>query len=162
MKEISEAEGVQHRIVSRATIEHGPFPTPDVAEGWVEARRAGQTLAEVAAAAGVREGVVRVATRPYGPFRANQGAKTPEGVETLETIAKRAKVAPVTVLQWRKKGRLPEPDFVTARGRLVWLSVTIENWLASDQGPPHSCDRCGAICWSISRHKGHVHRAAPT
>lgn len=158
VKEISEAEGVQHRIISRATVEHGPFPAHEVVEDWAEARRSGQTLTEVAQAAGVREGVVRVATRPYGPFRANQGAKTPDGLETLETIAKRCKVAPVTVLQWRKAQRLPAPDFVTARGRLVWLSATIDRWLESPGGPHQTCSICGARCWSVSRHVGHVHR----
>lgn len=158
MAELSAREGVRHQIVSKATVEHGPFPSVEVIEAWAEARRAGQTLESVARTAGVRSGVVRVATRPYGPFRASQGAKTPQGLETVETIAKRAKVAPVTALQWRKAGRLPLPDFITARGRYVWLPATIDRWFDSDEGPPHTCDKCGARCWSVSRHAGHVHR----
>jgi hypothetical protein len=36
--DIARDAGVAHQHVSRATIDHGPFPAPDVVTAWVEAR----------------------------------------------------------------------------------------------------------------------------
>lgn len=45
---IARAEGISHQLVSRATRDHGPFPS-DVVEQWVQARRAKRTVAHIAA-----------------------------------------------------------------------------------------------------------------
>ncbi len=112
-----------------------------------------------AAEAGVSAGVVRRATARHGPF-APPGPRTPDGVESLETVARRAGVAPVTALHWSRKGRLPEPDFVTARGRVLWLPRTIDRWLES--GELETCPECGARCLSAARHSVQAHRAVTT
>ncbi len=49
----------------------------------------------------------------------------------VTAVAQRARVSGPTVLRWRSSMLLPESDFVTARGRPLWLSATVETWLNS-------------------------------
>ena len=153
---IAAAEGVAHQYVSQVTREHGPYPAPEIIQRWVEGREAGRTLAAIAEEAGVPIAMIRRETKPYGPFRLPI-RRTPEGVETLGSIATRVGLNPVTILKWRDTGRLPEPDFVTASGRQVWLSSTIDRWLDDTDDEHEVCGLCGARCLSVSRHVGAVH-----
>ncbi len=86
--EIAPAEGVSHQLVSRLTVELGPFPWPEVVTAWVEGRRRSRTLAAIAAEHGVRPAVVRRETAAYGPFPF-PGAKLPEGVLGVKGLARR-------------------------------------------------------------------------
>ena len=132
---IAATEGVAHQYVSRATRDHGPYPAPEVIQGWVEERRLGRTLSTIADKAGVPESTTRRETAPFGPFRA-PGHPLPDGVEGVSTIAKRAGVSSATVMHWRDSGRLPDPDFITAAGRQLWLPSTIDQWLQETSSRP--------------------------
>ena len=45
VSDIARREGVAHQLVSRYTAEAGPFPSEEVVQEWVRARRAGKTIA---------------------------------------------------------------------------------------------------------------------
>lgn len=135
---LARAEGVSHQIVSRATRDHGPYPAAEVVDAWADARRAGRTLAVIADEYGVAPSVVRRETAKLGPFPM-PGARLPEGVLGVSAVAARAGVSSATAIRWRDTGRLPDPDFVTARGRQLWLPTTIDAWLG-ESGRPRSAD----------------------
>lgn len=154
--DIARTEGVRHQSVSRATRDHGPFPAPEVVRSWADARRSGSTIGAIAQAAGVRVATVRSETSRHGPFRP-PGPRLPTSVEGVESIARRVGVSPVTVGRWRDRGKLPNPDFTTARGRSLWLPRTIDAWLShADLGV---CPDCGARCISVGQHRAQSHRA---
>lgn len=153
--DIANDDGVSHQIVSRATTDHGPFPAPEVVEQWVAARRTGRTLAAIADQYEVRVERVRRVTKPYGPFP-GPGGRLPEGVIGLNGIARKAGVSAPSVTRWQRTGRLPEPDFTTAKGRPLWLPNTVQSWL--DTAPfLHECHVCGARCVSLGHHVAFVH-----
>lgn len=74
----------------------------------------------------------------------------------MTAFAQRAGVSGPTVLRWNASGRLPEPDFVTARGRPLWLPATVDNWLDSSD-VLLTCGVCGARCLSLAHHAKAVH-----
>jgi len=149
--DIARDAGVAHQTVSAATIEHGPFPSPDVVTAWVEDRRHGRTIAAIAYEWTVRPATVRNATRPHGPFR-TPGPRLPDGVVGVKGIANLARVTAPTVSRWVANGVLPAPDFVTARGRPLWLQFTVTRWLASTKTLA-TCPECGARCLSVIHHR---------
>jgi len=61
----------------------------------------------------------------------------------------------VTVMRWRRKGKLPGPDFVTAKQRPLWLPGTIETWL--ETADLETCPTCGSRCMSVGRHAATTH-----
>lgn len=148
---IARSEGTSHQMVSRATRDHGPFPAPDVVRRWIAARREGRTLANIGEQFGVPPATIRRATAPSGPFPM-PGPQLPDGVFGVATIARRVGVGTVSVLRWRDRGRLPAPDFVTSRGRSLWLPATIERWLATSEDLV-TCPACGAQCVSLRHHE---------
>lgn len=156
--QIARAEGVRHQYVSRRTIEYGPYPDPAVVEDWVAARRSGQHVSAIATTSGVSQSVIRAATKPHGPFRARY-TRTPEGVLGVTALADRVGMSEPAVLNWVRAGRVPEPDY-TVGGRRLWLTSTIEAWLAvADLA---HCPQCGARCLSLGQHRASAHRASPT
>lgn len=148
--DIAHDAGVAHQHVSRATIDHGTFPAPDVVTAWVEARTHGSTIAALAHEWAVRPATVRTATRPYGPFR-TPGPRLPDGVVGVKGIAAAAGVTSPTATRWVTNGVTPEPDFVTARGRPLWLQHTVTRWLATTTTLA-TCPHCGARCLSVTHH----------
>lgn len=97
-------------------------------------------------------GVVRRLTASAGPFP-NLRNGTPEGLETLQTIARRAGVSPRALRRWQHL--LPTPDWVTGRGRSVWMASTIDRWF--EGAPLAHCDLCGARPLSLAIHRGQRH-----
>jgi AraC-like DNA-binding protein len=153
---IARAEGTSHQLVSRATRDHGLFPSDEVVERWVQARRAKRMVSQIAEEYNVPQATIRGATAKYGPFPM-PGAQLPDGVMSISAVAARIGLKYPSVLRWRSTGRLPEPDFVTAKGRELWLNETNERWLeASDLA---QCPDCGARCLSLGRHRGAAHQA---
>ena len=152
---IAAAAGVSHQWVSKATAGHGPYPSAKVVEGWADARRAGKSVEEIAATHGVRAATVRRSTAPFGPFYA-RGPRLPTGIMNVSAIARRAGVSKPTVLRWQATGKLPEPNFTTARGRSLWLSTTVETWLSTSEALS-TCAVCGARCLSVPHHTAEVH-----
>lgn len=148
--DIARDAGVAHQHVSKATIDHGPFPAPDVVTAWVQARTDGRTIAAIAHEWTVRPATVRTATRPYGPFR-TPGPRLPDGVVGVKGIATAAGVTSPTATRWVTNGVTPEPDFITARGRPLWLHQTVTRWLATTKTLA-TCPRCGARCLSVTHH----------
>ncbi len=146
VKEIAARDGVSHQSVARATRGWGPFPSRESIEAWVEARHQRRSLAAIADEFGVLARVVQRFTLPHGPFP--RPAPTGlEGVETIESISRRIGLSDSVVRT--KRHLLPEPDWVTDKGRPVWLPRTIDRWLA--ETPPESCETCGATT-SACRH----------
>lgn len=154
VREIADRDGVSHQYVSRMTVEHGPYPAAEAVQEWVELRRAGHSVAAIAEEHGVRESVARQATRPFGPF-GTRGPRLPSGLVGVTTLAQRVGMGHPSVLRWVRTGRTPPPDFVTARGRVLWLDCTITAWL--DSGPLQECPRCGARCVSLGQHQARAH-----
>lgn len=152
---IARREGLSHQTVSRYTAEYGPFPSQDIVDEWAAARRSGRSLRQIAEAYDVQPAKIASATRPYGPFP-SIGPRLPDGVLAVSSIARIVGLNRVTVLRWRNLGRLPPPDFVTARGRALWLHTTIEKWLA-EQRCLTPCPACGALCLSVTQHASRSH-----
>ena len=153
---IAAEEGVAHQYVSQATRDQGPYPSREAVEEWVDARRAGKTSRQIADERNVSQGLVTRETRPHGPFR-GPGHPLPGGVMGVGSIAREVGLSPVTVLRWKRTGRLPQPDFVTAKGRPLWLPGTVAAWL-EDAELLSTCEACGARCLSVSRHVAMAHR----
>ena len=151
---IARAEGTTHQLVSRATCDHGPFPAPETVEQWVAARRSRRTIAQIAEDFGVPSPTIRRATAAHGPFPL-PGARLPDGVMGVASVAARVGLSLPSVLRWRATGRLPGPDFVTARGRELWLPGTIETWLSTAE--LSTCRVCGARCASLAHHRSAAH-----
>lgn len=148
---IARAEGTSHQLVSRSTRDHGPFPSDEVVEQWVQARRAKRMVSQIAEEYDAPQATIRRATAKDGPFPM-PGAQLPDGVMGITAVAARIGLKSPSVLRWRSSGRLPEPDFVTAKGRELWLAGTIERWLeATDLA---QCPDCGARCVSLAHHPG--------
>ncbi|QKE85103.1 hypothetical protein [Arthrobacter sp. NEB 688] len=150
MKEIAERDQVSHQTVTRATRGWGPFPSRETVEAWVEGRQRRRSLGAIALEFDVLPATVQRFTTPHGPFP--RPAQLPEGIETRESIARRAGVSDSAVRNWR---HLPEPDWTTATGRPVWLSTTIDRWLETDALA--RCDICGARPLSLKVHMGYLH-----
>ena len=141
---IAAQEGVAHQHVSQATRDHGPYPSQETVDEWVEARRAGKTSRQIADEHGVSPGLVTRTTRQFDPFR-GPGHRLPEGAMLVGSIAREVGLSPVTVLRWRRTGRLPEPDFVTAKGRPLWLPGRWSGgWWRRRCCPPARCAALGA------------------
>ncbi|GIL37563.1 hypothetical protein [Phycicoccus sp. DTK01] len=150
VKEIAERDRVNHQTVTRATSDWGPYPARETVEAWVEARQRRRPLGAIALEFGVLPATVQRFTTPHGPFP--RPAQVPDGIETRESIARRAGVSDSAVRKWR---HLPDPDWVTAKGRPVWLSSTIDRWLDSEALP--RCHVCGARPVSLTFHLGYRH-----
>ena len=149
--EIARECSVSHQIVSRSTLGHGPFPSEDTVAGWVEARRQRRTLHDIGQEYQVPPRRIGHRTATSGPFP--PPAKTPrlpDGLLGIAAIADRVGLASPAVLRWRAAGRLPPPDFVTARGRQLWLATTIERWLKDTD--LQTCPQCGARTRSVAKH----------
>ena len=83
--------------------------------------------------------IIRRHTAPLGPFWAH-GPRLPEGVLGVTAVAQRARVSGPTVIRWHRLGRLPEPDFVTARGPRFGCLPQSKTWLStSDAFRPAEC-----------------------
>lgn len=65
---IARAEGTSHQLVSRATRDHGPFPSDEVVALSVQARRAKRMVSQIAEEYDVPQATIRRATAKYGPF----------------------------------------------------------------------------------------------
>ena len=154
VKDIAKREGVSHQLVSRCTVDAGPFPAADVVQKWVVARRQGEPVAEIADRHDVQVGLVRRHTRPWGPFP-RRGPRLPAGVVGVKGIARLAGVSGPSAVRWVRTGRVPDPDFVTTSGRLVWMEATIINWLES--ADMSTCPTCGARCINVGRHSAAAH-----
>lgn len=152
---IARAEGTSHQLVSRATCEHGPFPSEEVVQQWVQARQARRTLSQIAEDFDIPQSTIRTATAKYGPFPL-PGTQLPDGVMGVAAVAARVGLKTPSVLRWQASGRLPKPDFVTAKGRELWLPGTIERWL--DEADLAACPDCGARCVSLAHHRSAVHQ----
>lgn len=113
-------------------------------------------VSQIAEEYDVPQATIRRATAKYGPFPM-PGAQLPDGVMGVTAVAARIGLKYPSVLRWRSTGRLPEPDFVTARRRELWLAGTIERWLEASDLP--QCPDCGARCLSLGRHRGAAHQA---
>lgn len=123
--DIARAEGVSHQLVSRATIEHGPFPPHDIDHGtqteWVRLRHDGWTLGATARHTGATRHQVAFSTKDHGPYPA-RGPRLPPGLIGVSDVARRLGVPRTTALRQIDQGLIPEPDFVTHAGRRIWLS----------------------------------------
>ena len=149
--EIAKGYGVSHQIVSRATVGHGPFPSEDTVAAWVAARRQRRTLQGIGNEYQVPPSRIGHHTAGYGPFPSPVGMRRlPEGLLGVAAVAERVGLASPAVLRWRAAGRLPAPDFVTARGRELWLTTTIDRWL--QEAGLQTCPQCGARARSVTRH----------
>lgn len=91
--EIADRAGVPVELVVRATDPYGPFPggrvpaRPDSdprSRAWVEQRRRGIRVIDIAAAAGVPHQTVSKTTLPYGPFP-RAGSPTEDQIRTWVT-----------------------------------------------------------------------------
>ncbi|MBT9257482.1 hypothetical protein KMZ32_16315 [Phycicoccus sp. MAQZ13P-2] len=155
VKDIAERDGVTHQSVTRATRAWGPFPAQECVDAWVEARSRGRTIRSIADEFAILPSVVQRLTSSRGPFpRPFTGI--PEGLETLQSIAVRAGVTHRALRHWQHL--LPPADWVTHRGRQVWLSATIDRWF---EGPTLDyCDLCGARPVSLAIHRGQRHAEA--
>lgn len=151
VKDIAERDHVNRQTVTRATRGYGPYPSREHVDAWVEARRQGRALWEIAQEFGIRPAVVQRMTRPHGPF-VRPSTRTPEGLETRESIARRTGVSNSAVGNWT---HLPEPDWITAAGRPVWLSTTIDRWLDTDALA--KCQICSARPLDLAIHMGQQH-----
>ncbi len=154
VSDIAIREAVAHQLVSRYTAEAGPFPSEEVVQDWVRARESGQTVGSIAATYSAPEGLISRSTRPWGPFRP-PGPRLPAGLVGGKGIARMAGVSDATGLRWVRTGRVPDPDFVTARSRPLWLSTTILRWL--EETDLQTCLICGARCVGLNRHRAAVH-----
>lgn len=152
--EIARREGVRHQYVSRVTVEHGPYPAPGIVADWVELRERGDSASIIAERYGIASGVVRRATRRFGPF-GGQGLRMPDGVVGVTTLARRVGMSHPAVLRWVRTGLTPPPDFVTGRGRLLWLDSTITAWIGRSN--LEKCPQCGALCRSLGQHRSRKH-----
>ena len=149
--EIAHEYGVSHQIVSRATLGHGPFPSEDTVAAWVTARRQRRSLREISREYQVPPNRIGHHTTASGPFPAPVGVRLlPEGLLGIAAIADRVGLASPAVLRWRAAGRLPQPDFVTANGRQLWLATTIDRWL--QDADLQTCSQCGARTRSVAKH----------
>jgi AraC-like DNA-binding protein len=149
--EIAREYGVSHQIVSRSTLGHGPFPSKDTLAAWVAARRQRRTLHDIAQEYQVPPRRIGHRTAAAGPYPAPVGTpRLPDGLLGIAAIADRVGLASPAVLRWRAAGRLPPPDFVTARGRHLWLATTIEQWLKDTD--LQTCPQCGARTRSVAKH----------
>ncbi len=157
--EIACAHGVSRQLVGAATAEFGPFPSMEQVERWVNARRARRTIRAIADECGVTPALVRRHTRRLGPFPA-PSSHLPEGVWGIGGVAARVKMTTPTVLHWRDRGFLPEPDFITARGRSLWLPSTVERWL-HETAELTECADCGAYTRSVGHHRSAAQHESP-
>jgi hypothetical protein len=149
--EIAREYGVSHQIVSRSTLGHGPFPSEDTVAAWVTARRQRRSLHEIGQEYQVPPRRIGHRTAASGPFPPPVGKpRLPEGLLGIAAIADRVGLATPAVLRWRASGRLPPPDFVTARGRQLWHATTIERWLKDTD--LRTCPHCGARTRSVAKH----------
>ena len=149
--EIARECSVSHQIVSRSTLGHGPFPSEDTVAAWVEARHQRRTLHKIGQEYRVPPHRIGHRTAASGPFPPPvRKPRQPEGLLGIAAIADRVGLASPAVLRWRAAGRLPPPDFVTARGRQLWLATTIERWLTDTD--LQTCDQCGARTRSVAKH----------
>jgi len=149
--QIAKDHGVSHQIVSRATLGHGPFPSEDTVAAWVAARRQRRTLHEISKEYQVPPRRIGHHTAASGPFPVPVGTRRlPDGLLGIAAIADRVGLASPAVLRWRTAGRLPPPDFVTARGRELWLATTIDQWLRETD--LQTCPHCGARTRSVAKH----------
>ena len=156
--EIAREHGVSHQIVSRSTLGFGPYPAEDTISAWVEARRQRRTLQQISEEYQVPAGLIGRHTAGHGPFPPPVGTRRlPDGLLGISAIAERVGLTSPPVLRWRAAGRLPDPDFVTARGRELWFEATIEEWL--DSADLQTCGECGARCYSVAQHHKAKHLA---
>lgn len=126
--DIARSEGISHQVVSRTTLEHGPFPPKHVDTAtqteWAQLRRSGWTLNEIAQQAGVTPHRVATATAGHGPYP-SVGRRLPPGLLGISEVARRRGIARNTAIKQIAQGLIPEPDFTTQAGRRLWLSSTI-------------------------------------
>ena len=155
VKEIARRDGVSHQLVSRCTVASGPYPSEDVVQQWVMARRDRQPVAAIAKKHDAPTVLVRRRTQPWGPFP-HARARLPAGVVGVNGIARLAGISKPAALGWVRSGRVPDPDFITSTGRLVWLENTITNWFEDAQLA--TCPTCGARCISLGQHNAAAHR----
>ena len=149
--EIAKDHGVSHQIVSRATLGHGPFPSQDTVAAWVAARRQRRTLHQISQEYRVPPSRIGHHTAASGPYPAPVATRRlPNGLLGIAAIADRVGLASPAVLRWRTAGRLPSPDFVTTRGRELWLTATIDQWL--QETDLQTCQDCGARTRSVAKH----------
>lgn len=153
--QIAKEHGVARQTVGSATAEFGPFPAMDVVDRWVRDRRLRRSAHEIAAEHGIPASLVRRHTRAHGPFP-HPEKPLPTSVWGIHHVARRAGVMTSTALGWRDRQLLPDPDFVTARGRQLWLVATIEQWLRETPGL-RRCPDCGAVCRSVGHHRSAKH-----
>lgn len=119
------------------------------------ARTARQAVAAIAKKHDAPTALVRRHTHPWGPFP-HARARFPAGVVGVNGIARLAGISKPAALGWVRTGRVPEPDFTTSTGRLVWLENTITNWFEDAQAA--TCPTCGARCISLGQHNAAAHR----
>ena len=149
--EIAREYSVSHQIVSRSTLGHGPYPSKDTLAAWVAARRQRRTLHDISQEYQVPPRRIGHHTAASGPYPTPVGTpRLPDGLLGIAAIADRVGLASPAVLRWRAAGHLPPPDFVTARGRDLWLATTIERWL--QDADLQTCPQCGARTRSVAKH----------
>ena len=159
--EIAKEYGVPHQVVSRSTHDHGPFPSHETVAAWVASRRERRSLRAISEDYHVPPGRIGHHTAAHGPFPPPTGIRPlPDGLMGVTAVADRVGLASPAVLRWRTAGRLPTPDFVTARGRELWLSTTIERWLQDAEF--QTCPDCGARCLALAKHRSARHHRPRT
>jgi len=67
VEKIARRDGVSHQLVSRCTIDSGPFPSENVVQQWAIARRNRQPVAAIAEKCDAPIALVRRHTQPWGP-----------------------------------------------------------------------------------------------
>lgn len=154
VKEIARRDGVSHQLVSRCTIDSGPYPCENVVQQWVIARRDRQSVAAIAEKYDAPIALVRRHTQPWGPFP-HARHRLPAGVVGVNGIARLAGISEPAALRWVRTGRIPDPDFITRTGRLVWLEHTIITWF--EDAKLATCPTCGARCISLGQHHAAAH-----
>lgn len=50
----------------------------------------------------------------------------------VEDLARELGVSPALVAQWRRRGKLPDPDYVVS-GRPIWLAEGIRAWVEAQR-----------------------------
>lgn len=156
-KVIAAQAGVSHQYVSQVTGPFGPFPSRETVAQWVADRSSGVAPEVIAATFGAPVGVIERLTAPAGPFPSGRTASRGEVVGVCEA-AREIGVSRSWLNHLREAGTFPDPDFVTAAGRHVWLRAKVLAWVREQ--PEHlTCPQCGRALLRLALH---VRREHPT